>query len=197
MRGCLLVKDFFHLTRKRWLFSTVGLSFVVLLSIIPMRLAIAHYQTPQPQVIFTLGGGDGREVFTAEFAKHHPDLEIWISSGSPEALARSIFRGAGVSTARVRLDYRAVDTVTNFTSMVADLEQQNIQHVYLITSDFHMPRAQAVAAVVFGSRGIAFTPIVISSNHPPEPWYEVVRDGSRALLWLLTGRTGASLNPQL
>jgi uncharacterized SAM-binding protein YcdF (DUF218 family) len=191
------VKFFSHRFRNRRFSATVGLSLVILLSIIPVRLAIAHYQAPQPQIIFTLGGGDVREVFTAEFAKHHPDLEIWVSSGSSKTLAQSIFRGAGVSMARVRLDYRAVDTVTNFTSMVADLEQRNIQHIYLITSDFHMPRAQAIATIVLGSRGIAFTPIAIPSNHSPEPWYEVLRDSFRALLWLLTGRTGASLNPQL
>lgn len=186
------MKYFFHWVGRRWLLLTVGF-IAVLFSIIPVRLAIAHYQTPQPQIIFTLGGGDRREVFTAEFAKQHPDLEIWISSGSPARLARSIFRGAGVSMARVRLDYQAVDTVTNFTSLVADLERHNIQHVYLITSDFHMRRAQTIATIVFGSRGIAFTPIAIPSNNPSEPWYEVLRDGLRALLWIVTGRTGASL----
>ncbi|HEY9706719.1 MAG TPA: YdcF family protein, partial [Oculatellaceae cyanobacterium] len=109
--------------------------------------------------------------------------------------ALAIFRAAGISDARVHLDYRALDTVTNFTTLVADFNSRNIQHLYLITSDFHMPRAKAIATIVLGSQGIAFTPVSIPSNEPAESKLRILRDTGRALLWMIVGRTGASFNP--
>jgi uncharacterized SAM-binding protein YcdF (DUF218 family) len=185
--------------RKRWksrFFSLVSCAFLLLpLIIIPVRLAIASYQAPEPQAILTLGGGGEREEFTAQFAKYYPSLEIWVSSGLPPQLARPIFRAAAIPDSRVHLDNRAVDTVTNFTSLVADFKRRHFQHVFLITSDFHMPRAQAIATIVLGSQGITFTPVSIPSEKPVESEFHILRDVGRALLWLITGRTGASLHP--
>jgi hypothetical protein len=48
---------------------------LMLLCIIPVRLAIAYYQHPNPQAILTLGGGSDREKFTAQFAQAHPSLK--------------------------------------------------------------------------------------------------------------------------
>ncbi|HEY9632664.1 MAG TPA: YdcF family protein [Coleofasciculaceae cyanobacterium] len=183
--------------RKRWKFNSFGLvscAFLLLLSIIPVRLTIASHQSPYPQAILTLGGGQLREEFTALFAKDFPSLEIWVSSGTEPENALAIFRAAGIPDTRVNLDRRAVDTVTNFTSLVADFKNRGIQHIYLITSDFHMPRAKAIATVVLGFWGIAFTPISIPTNQPPESWLHILRDISRAFLWVVTGRTGASLD---
>jgi uncharacterized SAM-binding protein YcdF (DUF218 family) len=177
-------------------FYLVSCALILLVfSVIPVRLAIASYQAPHPQAILTLGGGIGREEFTAQFAQAHPSLEIWVSTGTEPVKARTIFRNAGIPDTRVHLDRRAIDTVTNFTSLVADFKSQDIQHIYLITSDFHMPRAKAIATLVFGSRGIAFTPIAIPTNQPKESWERILRDLGRAIVWLFTGRTGASLNP--
>jgi uncharacterized SAM-binding protein YcdF (DUF218 family) len=132
---------------------------VLLFSSIPLRLAIASYQTPQPQVILTLGGSSKREEFTSQFAKLHPSLEIWLSTGSNPKIAAEIFRSAGIPDERVHLDWRAVDTVTNFTTLIGDFKRRGIQHLYLLTEDFHMPRAKAIATIILGSQGIAFTPI--------------------------------------
>jgi uncharacterized SAM-binding protein YcdF (DUF218 family) len=166
---------------------------LLVLSRIPVQLAIAYYQSPLPQAILTLGGPPDREEFTAQFAKRYPSLEIWVSSGIPPQQAQEIFRGAGIPDTRVHLDRRALDTVTNFTTLVDDFKKLQIQHLYLITSDFHMRRAKAIAIIVFGSQGIAFTPVTIPSDKPLESEFHVLRDVCRALLWLVTGRTGASL----
>ena len=175
----------------------ISCAFLLLLGIIPVRLAIASYQTPHPQAILTLGGGREREEFTAQFAKFYPSLEIWVSSGLPPDQARPIFRAAGIPESRVHLDNRAVDTVTNFTTLVADFKRRHFQHLFLITSSFHMPRSQAIATIVFGSQGITLTPVSIPSDKPVESEFHILRDVGRALLWLVTGRTGASLNPNL
>ena len=188
------MKSFRRKRRKSRFFALVSYAcFLLLLGIIPLRLAIASYQAPEPQAILTLGGGGDREPFTAQFAKHYPSLEIWVSSGQSPDEARAIFQVFGIPDARVHLDRRAVDTVTNFTSLVTDFKHRGIQHLFLITSDFHMPRAKAIATIVLGSQGIAFTPVSIPTRQPVETHLHVLRDVVRAFLWLVTGHTGASL----
>lgn len=181
---------------KRWRNSYLliaSLCFVcLLLASIPVKLSIAHYQSPHPQAILTLGGSPDREAFTAKFANLTPHLPIWVSTGIPETQARKVFRRAGIDDRRVHLDYRALDTVTNFTTLVKDFQQAHIQHIYLITSSFHMSRAVAIATIVLGSHSITFTPIPVPSKQTSEPKLEIVRDSLRALFWLFTGHTGAS-----
>ena len=175
------------LTRFWW----VGL--VGLLSVIPVRLAIAYHQAPRPQAILVLGGEPAREQAAAQLARHYPTLEVWVSSGEQPAKSYAIFQAAGVSSQRVHLDHRASDTVTNFTTLIPTFQQQRIQHLYLVTSNFHMPRAKAIATLVLGSQGIAFTPVASPSNKPQESLLRILRDSGRSLLWIFTRRTGASL----
>lgn len=173
---------------SRWL---TLLAVLLGLGYIPTRIAIAKHQAPNPELIFVLGGGNGRERLAAQFAHIHPTLEIWVSSGTRDTAE---FAAARIPLSRVRLDHRASDTVTNFTSMVEDLKRHQIQHVYLVTSDFHMLRAQTIATLVFGSQGIAVTPIPVPDHERPnESPIRIARDAGRSLLWLATGRTGASL----
>ncbi|GAX34330.1 YdcF family protein [Nodularia sp. NIES-3585] len=169
---------------------------LALFSLIPIRLAIASYQSPHPQAILTLGGGPDREEFTAQFAQKYPQLDIWVSSGSPPEKALDIFQNAAIANDRFHLDYRAVDTVTNFTTLVDDFKHKDIQHIYLITSAYHLPRAKAIATIVLGSQGITFTPISIPSSKPRESILRIVRDSGRSLFWIVSGRTGASFNPR-
>ncbi|WP_231947920.1 YdcF family protein [Phormidesmis priestleyi] len=149
----------------------------------------------KPQAILVLGGSTAaleREKFTAEFAREHPGLPIWISSGSPRDYTKQVFSEAGVDVRRLNLDYQAVDTVTNFTTLVDELKQQGVQSVYLVTSDYHMRRAQIIGEIVLGSRGIHLKPVSVPSEQPQEPLSKALRDGGRAVLWVTTGHTGAS-----
>ena len=159
------------------------------------KLMIATHQYPQPQSILVLGGGNTREPVAAQLASQHPNLDIWVSSGLMPPQANEIFLTQNVSLTRVNLDYRATDTVTNFTTLVNKLQANDIRHIYLVTSDFHMQRSKAIAFWVLGSRGIAYTPVTVPSNQAPEPHHKIWRDTGRSLLWILTGRTGSSLDP--
>lgn len=38
---------------------------------------------------------------------------------------------------------------------------------------------------------------IYHDDQPPESWRPILRDSGRALVWIFTGRTGASLNPNL
>ena len=176
---------------------SVGVALTALANVISVRSTLALQQTPEPQAILMLGGNPNREEFTAEFAKQHDRLDVWVSSGVDRRSATEIFQQAGVDLGRVHLDYRAVDTVTNFSTLVEDLKKRDISHVYLITSDFHMPRATAIASVIFGSRGIAFTPVPIpTEDYPSETKVRIARDVSRAVVWTFTGWAGENLNPR-
>lgn len=179
----------------RFLFL-VGCATVLTVAIsIPVRLVLVKLQNPEPEAILMLGGDFSRERFTGEFGQQHPDLPIWVSGTYPQG--HRILKEYNLDSNRVHYDDRATDTVTNFTTMVAPLKQHNISHVYLITSDYHMPRSTAIGAIVFGSHGLTFTRVSVPSNQEPEETIRIARDVGRSVIWLLTGRTGASFNPRL
>ncbi|MGB2926417.1 MAG: YdcF family protein [Limnothrix sp.] len=168
----------------------------LLLSASSLAYQKIHQTLLQPEAVFVLGGHEEREKFAAELAQDNPSLDIWVSSGSPPDYAGRIFDQYGVKGDRLHLDYEAQDTVTNFTSLVDDLKQQDIDSVYLITSENHMQRAQLVAQIIFGSQGIAIKPIAVPSENPPEAKLKCVRDGLRAVFWVFTGETGAEWFPK-
>ncbi len=95
------MKNFRHQRKRYRSFCLASALILVLLSIIPVRLASATARAPLPQAILTLGGGSDREEFTAKFAEIHPSLEIWVSSGIPPDNARQIFQAAGIAQTRV------------------------------------------------------------------------------------------------
>ncbi|NER82373.1 MAG: YdcF family protein [Leptolyngbya sp. SIO1D8] len=177
-----------------------GILFAVILciglgSMISLRLAISQSQAPKPQAILVLEGRTQRIHFAAQIAQTYENLPIWVS-GNPAGLQTNqlIFQQAGIDAQRVHYDFCAIDTVTNFTCNVRDFRNHKIQHIYVVTSDYHMTRALAISFVVLGSRGIIATPIsVISTDNRVESPWKTLRDSLRSLVWLVTGHTGASL----
>lgn len=171
--------------------------YLLLLSIVATSLCVgfkpARQDDSTPKALLVLGGHEERERFAAKLARQHPQLPIWISSGSPQEYAQKIFAKAGINPERLHFDYRASDTVTNFTTLVDELHAQGIDSVYLITSENHMKRAQIIGDIVLGSRGIDFKSVAVPSNNPPEPVEKCLRDGARSIFWLITGHTGAIL----
>ncbi|MFB2936292.1 YdcF family protein [Aerosakkonemataceae cyanobacterium BLCC-F154] len=156
-----------------------------------------------PQAVLMLGGSTSaleREKFTAKFVSEHPDLEnldIWISSGGSgkyNNYVRRIFIKAGINLEKIHFDEQAVDTVTNFTTLVDELKARGVTSVYLITSDYHIRRAQVIGEIVLGSRGIVFKTVAVPSRKSPEPVEKAIRDGARAILWVITGSTGESFS---
>jgi uncharacterized SAM-binding protein YcdF (DUF218 family) len=172
-------------TKKRfflWLLPVIGLSLYLGYKLLQSYLV-------EPEAIIVLGGHEDRERFAAKLAAQHPNLPIWVSSGSPQRYVEQIFAKAGIQGDRLHLDYKAIDTVTNFTTLVDQLKARGIDSVYLITSDNHMRRALIIGEIVFGSRGIVIKPISVHSPAPQEPLEKCLRDGARALFWLATGET--------
>lgn len=153
----------------------------------------ASLKAKDPEVMLVLGGAEEREHYAAKFAQSHPHLKIWVSGGSNPEYARGVFQQANIDPSRVRLDYQAVDTVTNFTTLVDDLKEEDIESVYLVTSDYHMRRAKIIGQIVLGSQGITFKPLTVpSQTKEPEALLRGMRDGARAVMWVLTGHTGST-----
>jgi uncharacterized SAM-binding protein YcdF (DUF218 family) len=176
------------------------LAFMIgLTSIIPIKIAIAFNQVPVPQAIFVLGGEDNRMESAAQFWQLQTNLDIWVSDYESNLNHnRQIFQRFSVPNQQLRLDGRATDTVTNFTSMVDKFIEQKLQHIYLITSDYHMQRARAIASIVLGSQGIVVTPLAVPSlGEKSESLLRVIRDCGRSLVWIFSNRTGASFNPHI
>ena len=185
---------------KRPFLFWFGLSLlVVLLGFIPVRINIAFRQAPTPQAIFVLGGDPSRMKFAGQFWQSRRDLDVWVSDYRRNLdFNRRIFQKEGVPDERLHFDFEATDTVTNFTTVVDDFVDTDLQHVYLITSDYHMRRSRVIATVVLGSRGVVITPVAVDSRRDEdESLVRVVRDFGRSVLWIATGRSGASLNPRL
>jgi uncharacterized SAM-binding protein YcdF (DUF218 family) len=181
-----------------------GLKLLTLIS--PVLLWFTYKQIRSwetPQAVLMLGGSTSaleREKFTAKFVSEHPnlkDLEIWISSGGSgkyDNYVKKIFIKAGINSERIHFDEQAVDTVTNFTTLVDELKSKGVTSIYLVTSDYHLRRAEVIAEVVLGSRGIVFKSVAVPSTESPEPLEKTIRDGARAILWVITGSTGKNFS---
>ncbi len=185
---------------KRPFLFWFGLSLlIVLIGFIPVRINIAFHQAPTPQALFVLGGDPSRMKFAGQFWQSRRDLDVWVSDYRRNLdFNRRIFQKEGVPDERLHFDFEATDTVTNFTTVVDDFVDTDLQHVYLITSDYHMRRSRVIATVVLGSRGVVITPVAVDSRRDEdESLVRVVRDFGRSVLWIATGRSGASLNPRL
>jgi len=140
-------------------------------------------------MILVLGGDVDRERTAAELARQK-GLPVVVSGGSNPEYAQWLFEQRGLGGGRVLLDYRAHDTLSNFTSVMSDLRRARVRHVLLVTSSDHMQRALLVGRIVAGSRGITLTPEAVPCGERclPESRRKVWGDGARALLWVITGR---------
>ena len=177
-----------------------AVSLIFGLSFIPVRIAITLAQVPDPQAILVLNGNINRIQYAAKLWRSHPNVDIWVSASSDREAQwyGQIFAQAGIQPNQIHYDRCATDTVTNFTCTVDDFHRHQRRHLYLITSDYHMARSRSIATLVLGSRGIVVSPMSVpSKNFPPESRWRISRDCLRSLLWIVTGRSGASLNPRL
>jgi uncharacterized SAM-binding protein YcdF (DUF218 family) len=141
-------------------------------------------------MILVLGGDAAREEVAARLARKD-GLPVVVTGGSNPEYAHWLFeQREGLPPAQVKLDYRARDTVSNFTSLVDELRNARIRHALLVTSEDHMDRALLVGRIVAGSRGIHLTPVPVSCGDlcVREGRRLVWGDAARAALWVVSGR---------
>eukprot|EP00439_Symbiodinium_sp_Y106_P033823 s7395_g4.t1 len=141
--------------------------------------------------VLLLGGEEERDRFAVTLAyREGRETPLMVFASSPAAGAEE--RLAKLQEAgQLVLSYRAVDTVTNFSTMIPDLQGAGVTHVLLVTSSYHMPRAAAIAEIMLGSSGITFETWTVdcatSRAGKHEPRWKIYRDVLRARIWSVTG----------
>ncbi|MGC6482078.1 MAG: YdcF family protein [Synechococcus sp.] len=171
----------------RWWVSAAvcGAMGVVWLPPYHQALVTAH----PPERILVLGGDVDRERAGMQLARQLK-LPLVVSGGSNPEYAHWLMEAERLPQSQVAFDYRANDTLGNFTSLVDDFRQEGVQHLYLVTSEDHLPRALMVGTLVAGSRGIKLTalPVSCGGRCVEESAAKRWADGFRALVWVVTGR---------
>lgn len=134
---------------------------------------------PLRAVILHLGGDPARLDTTIAYALACPAAHIIISSEITPAALLARFDAMGVPRRRLSFDFAAWDTVTNFTetrALVGDAAE-----LYVVTGVRHMPRALAIAGIVYAGSGVRVTPAVFRRETMEYPegalkcWWDVVR----------------------
>ncbi len=157
----------------------------------------AVFNNQEPQLILVLGGDIAREKLGLKLAKRL-NLPILISGGSNLEYSDWLVQKEGLSSNLVKRDYRAKDTLSNFTSLVDELSIDGINHALLITSEDHIHRAMTVGRIVAGSRGIRLSSIEVpcSSFCSKESRKKYYVDVIRAITWVTTGKDLKRLIPE-
>jgi hypothetical protein len=140
---------------------------------------------PPADLLLVPGGDKRRELTGAALvcggAAHHrhllrPGAPLIVSSGVAtidEVAAAAQIRGraALVATsasapagARCACDRRAVDTVTNFTSLAVELRRRGVRCVAVATSSYHLRRAAWSARIILGSQGIRVRAVAVGDG---------------------------------
>ena len=96
-----------------------------------------------------------------------------------------------VASSQVTIDWSAVDTVTNFSTVAPLLRSRGVREVVLLTSGYHLRRAELCGRIMLGSEGISVVGTLAApadADPPPaESLLLVLRDAARAVLYALTG----------
>jgi uncharacterized SAM-binding protein YcdF (DUF218 family) len=136
--------------------------------------------------ILVLGGSIRREIHVAGLVKSSPNIPVLISSGSADPCIWLIFQREQSPIENVWLEKCAQSTFENFYYGVPILQAWEAQHVKLITSETHLPRALWLAKITLGSHGIWVDLDLASEQGIPgnrESWVKTTVDVGRGLIW--------------
>ena len=173
-------------------------TFIVYMHLLPFLKS--QFNNQQPQVILVLGGDIAREIAGIKISKEL-NIPLIISGGSNSQFSDWLINEGGISKDLVKRDYRAKDTLTNFTSIIDDLNEEGITHILLITSKYHIKRAKVVGEIIASSRGIRLTSLSIpcksfcSVKGQKESVPKKNIDFVRSIIWVTTGKDIKPLVP--
>mmetsp|Transcript_32190 Transcript_32190/g.41385 ORF Transcript_32190/g.41385 Transcript_32190/m.41385 type:complete len:213 (+) Transcript_32190:102-740(+) len=89
----------------------------------------------------------------------------------------------------VYIDHRAVDTLSNFTTLAYDLQKSGCRSLVVATSEAHISRAYPIGQIILGSFGISISKCACFNKYDKSAKDETlrrqVRDICRALIWLI------------
>jgi len=108
-----------------------------------------------PQCVLVLGGCKERELAAARMfgAAAVPSARMLLISSGAASLSELQAAAAPAAAHTVLVDRRAVDTVTNFTTVARSLAAAGVTSVACATARKHCWRALAVGTLVLGAEG--------------------------------------------
>ena len=181
-----------------YLYITAALSLAWIAVFRPLYpFLIARVNNKSPQLIMVLGGDVDREIAGIKIAKQL-NLPILISGGSNPQYSNWLIEQEDLPPSLLRRDYRAKDTLTNFTSIVDELSQEKVNHILLVTSSYHINRAKVVGEIITSSRGIRLTSLSVPCHSycQQENKRKKRFDYLRALAWVTIGKDLKDMVPQ-
>lgn len=133
-----------------------------------------------------LGGSIKREIYIAQVAKQYPQTPILISAGSKDPCIVGLFQRVNAPLEQVWLEHCAKSTFGNFYFTLAILEKWGVQHIKLVTSPTHLPRAKWLAQIILGAHGIWVETDIVEEVGIPgnqESRLKTGLDVIRSLMW--------------
>ncbi len=143
--------------------------------------------------LVALGGDVKREIYAVKLAEseEYRRTTLYLSSGNLTAEHPGIKRLGS----RAVIDRSALDTLSNFTTLLPILRGAYVTEVVCITSHSHARRAGIIGRIVLGFYGIRVDLRAVPEKNPSrsESLWKVLRDSCRAICWVITGWTGESV----
>lgn len=144
------------------------------------------------RAILHLGGNPTRITSTIAVAHLWTDAIIIIGSSEDPVNHYRALQSAGIDMKRVIFDFRAWDTVSNFTQIRDILKEHKITALCIVTDKFHTARASLIAYIVYHTAGVD---IYMKSHYDPymqlqrDSYVRVFKDICRAWIARFTSRT--------
>jgi vancomycin permeability regulator SanA len=147
--------------------------------------------------IIHLGGGVHRLNKAIETYRQHPGAFILISSEGSTQQCLDKLKAAGIPSTDYIFDFNAWDTVTNFTATYDYIRKRGTKTLFVVTDKFHMPRAMAIAKIVYSFTGVKL--IACESLEGDlkrvESKTKVKEAKARAAMWKFLGHLPKSNDP--
>ncbi|NER81356.1 MAG: YdcF family protein [Leptolyngbya sp. SIO1D8] len=175
--------------------------FLLLLVILSLWFAVIgtqlyrHAQQPA-DAILVLGGSIRREIFMAESVAQGNRLPVLISQGSQPPCIRILFDRVSAPLDNVWLENCADSTFDNYRYSLPVLKEWGTQHVQVVTSATHLPRAAWLAKIILGSHGMWVDMVTVEEQGVPgnvETPIKTALDVVRSLGWAVISQL---YNPQ-
>lgn len=171
--------------------AILGFCLIIGIWLINLTLTLQAAAKKPVDALFVLGGSITREIHVAELAKQYPQIPILISKGSQDPCILLIFQRAKASLENVWVEKCADSTFGNFYYSLPILQKWQAHKVLLITSPTHLPRAQWMAQIILGAKGIWVELDIVKEKGIPgnrENNFVTALDVTRSLLWAIIGQ---------
>ena len=172
--------------RQRWLWLALLLGLTIWGSSLATQL-YRHAQQP-PDAVLVLGGSIRREIVIADAVAQGNSLPVLISHGAAPPCTRLVFERVAAPIDQVWLESCAESTFDNYRYSLPTLKQWGTQHVVVVTSPTHVPRAAWLARILLSSHGIWVEMQLVEEIGIPanvETPLKTVLDVGRSLVWAI------------